>query len=651
MYVISLRYHIHSICQEENKTFFTFIVTQGPGCVIINRSIFKRGRFVSEKKFSIKKIPWKILACFIILLVVVEAVIAYVDLKNVGEMSNDMREKIQATYGENRKIEGSDYDSSLAVACHNGTYVGKKENGVRSYRGIPYAKPPVGELRWKAPVLAEADDGVYEAYYYGKSPIQTEAETEQASAYPQGEDCLTLNVWTNDNGPSEGKPVMVFFPGGAYGWGGTADPIYDGQNFSEAQKDVVLVTVNYRVGLMGFMDFSTVEGGESFRESGNLGLLDHICALQWVQQNIRGFGGDPNNVTIFGESAGGCSVSLLPIMEQAKGLFHRVIAQSGSVAFTFSKEEDLALTEMFLEKTGAKTMDDLMALTEEELMKANETLNDYNNFPERDGYILPEDVYAPYDKGVTAGIDMMSGTNEDEARYFIGEIGGIRIYKIAAPLMFESMVSRLSREDRKYAKAFMDLQTEDEVWNATEFMNELVFRVPAIYQSVAHSRNGGKAYMYYWTKKSTIPDYGACHAVELAYVFGNLNDTIYTGDPADPELSALVQEMWVNFAKTGNPGTEEHRWDPYDEYTRKTMVLGEEVEMVEDPLPLQRMLIEPLLQYRFNGYYKTADYTIKTLRRDLLRGFISVTVAGMIIFGIFQSGEIFRWFRTRKKKR
>ena len=163
MYVISLRYHIHSICQEENKTFFTFIVTQGPGCVIINRSIFKRGRFVSEKKFSIKKIPWKILACFIILLVVVEAVIAYVDLKNVGEMSNDMREKIQATYGENRKIEGSDYDSSLAVACHNGTYVGKKENGVRSYRGIPYAKPPVGELRWKAPVLAEADDGVYEA--------------------------------------------------------------------------------------------------------------------------------------------------------------------------------------------------------------------------------------------------------------------------------------------------------------------------------------------------------------------------------------------------------------------------------------------------------------------------------------------------------
>ena len=113
---------------------------------------------MSEKKFSIKKIPWKILACFIILLVVVEAVIAYVDLKNVGEMSNDMREKIQATYGENRKIEGADYDSSLAVTCHNGTYVGKKENGVRSYRGIPYAKPPVGELRWKAPVLAEADD-------------------------------------------------------------------------------------------------------------------------------------------------------------------------------------------------------------------------------------------------------------------------------------------------------------------------------------------------------------------------------------------------------------------------------------------------------------------------------------------------------------
>ena len=203
---------------------------------------------------------------------------------------------------ENRPISGG-YDPALAVDCDNGTFVGREANGVRAFKGIPYAEPPVGALRWQPPVDAGPDEGVYEAAYFGKSCIQTEADTERASLYLQGEDCLTLNVWSS-TAESSGRAVMVFFPGGGFGWGGTADPIYDGQRFVEAHSDIVLVTANYRVGMMGFMDFSGVPGGEAYEKSGNLGLLDQISALRWVRRNIAAFGGDPDNVTISGNPPG-----------------------------------------------------------------------------------------------------------------------------------------------------------------------------------------------------------------------------------------------------------------------------------------------------------------------------------------------------------
>ena len=190
--------------------------------------------------------------------------------------------------------------------------------------------------------------------------------------------CLTLNVWTNVTGPREGKTVMVFFHGGSYGWGATSDPIYDGRNLVEKYPDLVLVTAEYRLGIFGFIDFSGVPGGEDYAESGNLGLLDQICALEWVRDNIAAFGGDPEKVTIFGESAGAGSVSLLPLIEETDGLFRRIIAESGSVALTYSREECKNLTQMLLKKSGCTDMDGLSSLSEETLTKLNETLNDYN---------------------------------------------------------------------------------------------------------------------------------------------------------------------------------------------------------------------------------------------------------------------------------
>ena len=525
--------------------------------------------------------------------------------------------QIRAMYGENDIISG-EYDGSLAAVCSNGVFVGLADNDVISYKGIPYAEPPVGKLRWKNPVPARDSENVYRAYYYGHSPIQSEWPSEVGSYYPQSEDCLTLNVWSNANGPSEGKTVMVFFHGGSYGWGATSDPIYDGHNLVEKYPDLVLVTVEYRLGIFGFIDFSEVPGGEEYAESGNLGLLDQICALEWVQKNIAAFGGDPENVTIFGESAGAGSVSLLPLMEGTDGLFKRIIAESGSVTLTYSREECKNLTQMLLDKSGCATMDELTALSEETLKELNESLNDYNNFPERDGVVLPEDLYAAWEADSLSDIDLLIGTNSDEVRYWVNEMGyytplpGMFVYEHMIPFMYENNLKRMSPEERALTKSFVGAQNGKKIWRITEFYNELLFRVPALEQAARHK---GTSYNYYWTMPGADETLGACHAIELAYVFNNPQADIYTGERYNEELADTVQEMWLNFARTGDPSTEAYPWEPYTAGSRKTMVLGEEIGMTEDLKQEQREMIEPLLHHYFNGCYSQLDLFVPQLGR------------------------------------
>ncbi|MDO5133037.1 MAG: carboxylesterase family protein [Eubacteriales bacterium] len=547
---------------------------------------------------------------------------------------------MQAKAGINQEITGP-YEETLAVKCHNGTFVGKKDGTVLSFKGVPYAEPPVGELRWKRPVPAAEREGVYEAEYFGKSPIQTEWFSEVGSYYLQGEDCLSLNVWMNTEGPAEGKTVMVFFHGGSYGWGGTSDPIYDGHNLVEKYPDLILVTAGYRTGIMGFIDFTEVPGGEDFADGGNLGLLDQICALQWVQKNIEAFGGDPGNVTIFGESAGGGSVSLLPLIEGTSGLFRRVIAESGSPALTYSREECGNLTEMLLEKSGCTDMDGLMALSEETLMELNEDLNDFNNFPERDGVILPEDLYAAWENEALADIDLMVGTNNDEMRYWISEMGhsvpllpDLFVYEHTMPFMYENNLKRMSAEEQELTKNFVNSQSGKKIWKLTEFYNELLFRVPALEQAVRHK---GKSYNYYWTMPGADETMGACHAIELAYVFNNPQETIYTGGLYNGELADTVQDMWVNFARSGDPGTEEYAWEPYTEDKRMTMVLGEEIGMVEDLKKEQREMIEPLLPHYYNGCYSQLDYMVPQLGRIIVQLLLTVALVIVITVAIVKA--------------
>ncbi len=545
-------------------------------------------------------------------------------------MADNIRARIRSAWGENRPIAGAG-DSAPAARCRNGTFVGTRQEGVLIFRGIPFACPPVGDLRWKKPRPAPDDDGVYEAIYNGKTPIQTEWHSERASYYPQGEDCLYLNVWTGaETGP--GKTVMVFIHGGSYGWGGTADPLYDGFNFAKAHPEIVLITIGYRVGMMGFVDFSSVPGGEKYPDAPNLGLWDQIEALRWVRENAAAFGGDPDRVTIFGESAGGGSVSLLPFIPEAKGLFRRVIAESGSAALTYSKAECQGLTRRIMKAAGAANMQDLLCLSEEELTEINTQVNQFNNFPQRDGVMIPDDPYEPYREGKTADIDMLIGTNADETNYWINEVGGFVPFRLGTPIQYENNLRLLRPEDRKRAKQYMKLHRGYSLWKISGFFTEIMFRLPAVRQAEEHSRNGGKVFMYYWEERSHLRFLGACHAVELAYVFGNIEDTVYTGKPADPALSRQVQNQWVRFAETGDPGTPEMPWPAYEPNTRWTMALRSKSRLVQDPMPDEREILDPILDYRLNASYAEMKFNVpfvwKTAAKVLL-GLLAL--AGIIL--------------------
>ncbi len=273
---------------------------------------------------------------------------------------------------------------------------------------------------------------------------------------------------------------------------------------------------------------------------------------------------------------------------------------------------------MLLDKSGCANMDELTALSEETLKELNEDLNDYNNFPERDGVVLPEDLYAAWEDEALAEIDLLIGTNSDEVRYWVNEMGyytplpGMFVYEHMIPFMYENNLKRMSPEERALTRDFVREQSGKKIWRLTEFYNELLFRVPALEQAARHK---GTTYSYYWTMPGADETLGACHAIELAYVFNNPQADIYTGGRYDEALADTVQEMWVRFARTGNPSANGYVWEPYTADSRKTMLLGEEIGMTEDLKQAQRETISPLLRHYFNGCYSQLDFFVPQLGR------------------------------------
>ena len=531
----------------------------------------------------------------------------------------EIRKKMQKLYGENKEITGN-FDQSLSITSNNGIFVGLKKENVLSFKGIPYAKPPISELRWKDPVPPENSNKVYEAYYFGKMPIQSEWILQSSSYYPKSENCLYLNIWVNTKDTSKNKPIIVFIHGGQYGWGGTSDPMYDGHNLVEEFPDLIFISIGFRLGLLGFIDFSSVKGGENYKTSSSLGLLDIICGLKWIQQNIKNIGGDPEKVTLMGQSSGAAIISLLPLVNESKGLFKRIIAESGSVSLTFTKDEAKKIGEDLLKKSKAKNMEDLIKLSEEKIIELNKDFDNYINYIERDGNTVPFDLYDSYKSGKSKDIDMLLGSNQDEGRYWMKSfdyynklISGELIYRIFVPIIYDNNYKELSNEDKEYVDDFMRLLNDKKIWKLTEFYNEVMFRLPMTKQAEYHSKAGGNAYVYLWKYPGESKKLGACHNIELAYTTGNLDNTLFIGNKANPELAKKVHEMWVNFARTGDPSISEITWEKYNTDKRKIMVLDEKIEMIEDYKTEQREILDPILKYNFNLNTNDLSYFVPTV--------------------------------------
>ena len=615
----------------------------------------------------------------------------------------------------------------LTAACSNGQFIGVQgSDGVLSFKGIPYAKAPTGDLRWKAPQAPDESSAVFMADEFGHPSVQANyplpdlAKGEKGiswvfdgSKYTVSEDCLTLNVWTRDMNPDKKKPVMVWFHGGGFLVGSTTNDAYQLDNFCKNQ-DMVMISVNYRLGIFGSTDLSTIPEGKKykhkdFRDSQNLALLDDIRALEWIQENVAAFGGDPDNVTIFGNSAGAADITILTATTNEKiqkgELFKRVIAQSGSLSLCVPddtkdgvpgpyKKERTGEAEKLMKLTGAKNLDQLMAVPEEDIIKAYTEYYDpehmekgtvpmgadpaavatlcYDNvytpvYNDAAG-LLPGDPYDLVAAGAGKDIDVMYGSNQNEWNYWISEMSAFdtdpvtfmpiplidndyfaytfgmtaeKMGEINATLTDEEKANnlkpymelpRVAAMTNEYAKERTDAewkevlaalyympvemitdemlaefkpvapQMEADVWKNTELENDLVFRAPAAKAAADHAAAGGtgKTYMYYWAKETDQKYQKAGHASEISYVLGNPNHTVFSGT-VDMALSKKVQDMWANFARTGDPSANGVQWTQYDGTNRATMTMDldddGEFKMVNNLYDDQRALVEPLLKY------------------------------------------------------
>ena len=486
--------------------------------------------------------------------------------------ANEIREALKAMYGgENKSITDGNYNKELAVRCINGTFVGRKKENIIAYRGIPYVgKQPVGNLRWKAPVDVVPDDGVYEAYYNAKSAYGN-AALETGSLYYMDEDCLYLNVFKSDDAPARKKPVMVWIHGGAFEAGGTIDPVFDCHNFVKENPDVIVVTVAYRLGVMGFLHLSHLPDGQEYPDSQNLGLLDQVKALKWVHENIAAFGGDPDNVTIWGESAGAGSCTLLPLIPGSQQYFHRLIAESGSVNLTRTPEEAIECTGKLMEALGCRTVADLLAVDAEKLLETATATLFLHQFPERDGKHLPTDTFAAYAGGAAKDIEILVGCNKDEMNFFVYSFGP-EGWDAWVEGRKQEKLSRLPATEKALVESFMKDVKGDYFQPDASLFSQSWFNAAILRLAEEQAKGGGRAYMYYFTPEAADPIMKCGHAIELSIVFHHPEEISDLGRAFDETFCRAMRRMWVQFAKTGNPSPD---WPLYDRKDKPVMVLDE----------------------------------------------------------------------------
>jgi len=507
-------------------------------------------------------------------------------------------------------VVGTDFNDIVIAKTPYGSYAGLlKDSGVISFLGVPYAKQPIGELRWKEAQPLGRSNSLVKAYVFGNTSLQPIDQNEQASLTDQGEDCLSLNVWTKNT--HSRKPTMVFIHGGANVSGGSADSLYNGENFVK-NNDVVMVTINYRLGPFGFLDLSEI-GGPEYANSRNLGVLDQIAALKWVQKNISRFGGDPNNVTVFGESAGGSAIIRLMSTPLADGLFQKAIIESGGPAnlkVAGGKDVDETaqskiMAQKFLEVTGKKTIEELQALSAHDVEmyagKLADALGDTMDVStwavKADDYAIPLDVFKAIKNGAGSDIKVLIGTNEDEINYFKLYDWPTLESDLADEYKGGTILGKPMGTNTVAADKYIASQ-EGNQQKYTDFAGEFWLRQPSMIFAELQSKYND-VYMYSWAWDSKVPGLGACHAVELPFVFGNLKDISaarFAGNDLPVELATKTQAIWTKFAYTGNPSIKgEVAWPKYNLETRATMIIDNQaLKVANDPKPEGRLYLRDM---------------------------------------------------------
>lgn len=484
-------------------------------------------------------------------------------------------------------------DSEVLVETRNGLVLGTYSDAhedVRVFKGIPYAAPPVGDLRWRAPTPHASWESPRDALEYG-TPCWQSFITGLYSRgpVPRSEDCLYLNVWTAAD-PGAGQPVMVWIHGGALAIGHGHLVWYEG---SDAARDgIVTVSLNYRLGALGFFAHPWLEGEDA---NGNQGLLDQIAALRWVRDNIEAFGGDPNNVTIFGESAGSASVCYLQAAPAAKGLFHKAIGESaGCFAPHATLEEDSSIGapsgyrvgESMVEVLAAKHLDELRDLDAEALWSALEAENWSAPYPPVyvDGSLFPEQMRELYASGLGSRTPVLVGANEDEETALFSQLPDLTHDEFIESLQVEwqeqaeNIVSAYAQEIEESPRAARD-----------RILSHRVFAWEARTWAELAITSGQSAYLYHFTHVPELKEYGrelgAFHAAEIPYVFGNLALTDWKVHETDRQVARLLASYWRNFARYGDLNGEGlPHWPKFSLERGETMELGAEPRVIEHHL-------------------------------------------------------------------
>jgi para-nitrobenzyl esterase len=487
--------------------------------------------------------------------------------------------------------------TAVRVEVAAGRLEGRRAEGVDSFLGIPFAEPPVGARRFRAPEQVAPWSGVRAADAFGAAAPQNALDVGVLPGMEvgrQAEDCLYLNVYTPAAGAGR-RPVLVWIHGGAFVLGAGSQVIYDGRALAR-RGDVVVVTINYRLGALGFLDLEARFGAE-FADAANLGLLDQIAALAWVRENIARFGGDPHNVTIFGESAGGMSVGTLLGAPAARGLFQRAIPQSGAAHNAHDREAAARVADFFLRASGSADPRALCEASVEQILSAQlqctlrvGELGVLLAFQPTAGCAaLPDLPLAAVRAGSAAGVPVLVGTTRDEWRLFEFLDRGQREMDDAGFLA--RAAERVGREAAAelcdvYRKAAPEAAPAD---HFAAFETDRVFRVPAVRLADAQSAHAPVyGYEFTWASPARHGALGACHAVELPFVFGTLSApgmAAFSGSgPQAERLSERVMDTWCAFARSGDPN---HAalpdWPRHDPATRPTLILDREPRVALAP--------------------------------------------------------------------